>query len=408
MRQRPFPSWPVHDQREQELIAQVVAGGQWGLGGHRQGEFADKFADYLGGKYGFCVSNGTVSLEIALKALGIGAGDEVIVPMLTWIADASAVLAVGAVPVLVDVDLETWCIDPEAVEQAHTPRTRAVIAVHLYGSLADLDRLTQITHRQGIALVEDCAHTHGSRWRNWPAGSVGAIGSFSFQQSKPLAAGEGGFLITDRADLAARIAPLMNCGRPWEGRAAGPLLGSNYRMTEFQAAILLAQLERLDDQIETRARNARYLDEQLGALAGILPQRRPAGVTRQSYYRYAFRFDRSEFGGVHRNVFLEAIRAEGIPAEPPYSMIVHHQAFVVDPCWNPQITDGGALGSIPCPVSERLSTEGVALPQELLLGTREDMDDIVAAITKIKENSARLCTLRNRLRTLKADWFGKG
>jgi dTDP-4-amino-4,6-dideoxygalactose transaminase len=374
------------------------------MAGHRQQEFACKFAGYLGGKHGFCVSNGTVSLEIALRALGVGCGDEVIVPMLTWIADASAVLAVGAVPVMVDVDPATWCIDPSAVEAALTSRTRAVVAVHLYGSLADLDRLTQLASRNRIALIEDCAHTHGSRWRNWPAGSVGDIGSFSFQQSKPLTAGEGGFLITDRTDLAARIAPLMNCGRPWQGRAAEPLLGGNHRMTEFQAAVLLAQLERLDEQVATRADNARYLDERLGALPGIVPQRRPEGVTCQSYYRYAFRIDRQEFGGLHRNVFLEALVAEGIPAEEPYVPIVRHPAFSVEPRWNPQMTAGVRLNRAACPVAEQLSRDGIALPHPLLLGTHDDMDDIVAAVERIRENSDSLRTLRNRLRTLKADW----
>ena len=408
VRRDSFTRWPVHDNRELELMLEVVSSGRWSFDGPREQEFAHSFASYLGATHGFCVANGTVSLEIALKALGIGYGDEVIVPALTWIADASAVLAVGAVPVIVDIDAATWCIDPSAVEAAITTRTRAVIAVHLYGSLADLDQLVDLTRRKRIALVEDCAHTHVSRWRDRAAGSIGEIGSFSFQQSKPLTAGEGGFLVTDDADLAARIFSLKNCGRPWKGKAdSKPLLGNNHRLTEFQAAILLAQLERLDEQVATREQNARQLDDELGSIPGIVPQRRPDGVTRQSFYRYAFRIERDQFGGVHRDVFLEALRAEGIPAEPPYLPMVEQPALVLEPRWTPQLADRRQLAKSPAPVARAASDAVVTIPHEVLLGSREDMDDIVAAVAKIQEQADQLRTLKNRLRTLKADWFGK-
>lgn len=354
------------------------------------------------------MANGTVSLEIALKALGVGHGDEVIVPALTWLADASAVLDVGAVPIIVDIDPENWCIDPTAIEAAITPRTRAVIAVHLYGSLADLDALLAISRRRRLPLIEDCAHTHGSRWHDRQAGSIGDVGSFSFQQSKSLTAGEGGFLSTGSYDLASRIFSLKNCGRPWKQKPTGkPLLGSNHRLTEFQAAILLAQLERLDQQISTREQNARYLDEVLGSIPGIVPQRRPDGVTRQSFYRYAFRVQREHFGGVHRDVFLEALRAEGIPAEPPYLPIVKQPAFAPEAKWYPQIAGGVSIGNRPCPAAASASDEVVAIPHEVLLGSHEDMEDIVAAIVKIQESADDLRTLRNRFRTIKTDWFAK-
>ncbi|MFN2485890.1 MAG: DegT/DnrJ/EryC1/StrS family aminotransferase, partial [Acidimicrobiia bacterium] len=212
--------WPVFGGEELDALRAVLESGTWGhvsrsgtAVGEYQPQFERAFADFQTAPHGLCVANGTVAIQLALEALDIGVGDEVIVPGLTWQATAGAVLDVNAIPILVDVEPETYCIDPGAVEAAFGPRTRAVIAVHLYNSIANLERLSAICRDRGLALIEDCAHSHGSTWKGKGVGSVGEIGCFSFQSSKSLTCGEGGFCSTNRDDLALRLDSLRNCGR---------------------------------------------------------------------------------------------------------------------------------------------------------------------------------------------------
>ena len=206
-----------------------------------EAEFAEKFAAFSRAKYCVCLMNGTVALQLALEALDIGAGDEVIVPGYTWQATAAACLDVNAIPIIVDVDPETYCIDPALVEAAITPRTRAIIPVYLYGSMADMERIMEIARKHDLKVIEDCAQTHGSRWREMGAGAIGDVGSFSMQHSKVLTSGEGGATITNDDNLYDRLCALRHCGRPREGEKS-PIQSGNYRMTEFQAAVLLAQI----------------------------------------------------------------------------------------------------------------------------------------------------------------------
>ena len=246
VRTTPFPPWPVYDEREARALQSVLATRNWGgypCPNDRAREFAQRFAEHHGARYGVAVANGTVSLELALQAAGIGAGDEVIVPAYTWEGTAAAVLFAGAVPVFVDVDPQNYCLDPGRVEAAITPNTKAIIPVHLGFRFADLDRLMAIAEKHGLFLLEDCAHAHGGRWRGRGAGSIGHAGSFSFQTSKLMTAGEGGIVITSDIDLADQVIRLTNCGRPPRHQTrSAPALGHNYRMTEFQAALLTTQM----------------------------------------------------------------------------------------------------------------------------------------------------------------------
>ena len=217
VRSEPYPAWPEVDQRDADAVADVVLNGQiggWPEPGPRNAEFAARFAAYQGASHGIVMVNGTVTMEVALKALGIGWGDEVIVPALTFAATAYAAIAAGALPVIVDVEPERWTIDPDAVEAAITPRTRAIMPVHLGQQMADMDRLAAIADRHGLAIVEDCAHAHGQQWGGRGAGCIGAFGSFSHQSSKTLTAGEGGTLLTGDDDLARRAHSIIDCGRP--------------------------------------------------------------------------------------------------------------------------------------------------------------------------------------------------
>ena len=291
--------WPIFGPAEAEALKQVLESGHWGHAGDAgyvgrfEPQFERTFADLQTARHGLCVANGTVALQLALEALDIGFGDEVIVPGLTWQATAGAVLDVNAEPVLVDVEPDTYCLDPDAVEAALTPRTKAIIAVHLYGSLADLDRLVEIAERHNLFLIEDCAHSHGSAWRGRGVGSVGSIGCFSFQSSKSLTAGEGGFCSTNSEELALRIAALRTCGRRPDGAGESwrPIQSGNYRLSEWECAVLSVQLERFPDQLSRRAENARRLDAAMAAIDGVATMRHQPQVTRRGLYAYVFRLD---------------------------------------------------------------------------------------------------------------------
>ena len=269
--------------------------------------FCEEFAEFSRAAHCALVTNGTHTLQLALEALGIGFGDEVIVPGLTWQATASAVCDANAVPVIVDVDPETLTIDPAKVEAAISERTKAVIPVHLYHRMADLDALLSLAERHGIAVVEDCAHTHGSRWRDRGAGAVGAFGSFSFQRSKLMNAGEGGALLSQDPDLHDRIVSLRSCGRAVRG---SQVHSGNFRMTAFQAAILRGQLAALKENADVFDRNGRALDAAVDAAPGVRSLTRHPAVTRQCSYGFVFLFDSDAFDGVDAVTFRKALKAE--------------------------------------------------------------------------------------------------
>ncbi len=394
VRSLPFSPWPVYDEREVTSLKEVLESRNWGgypFPNDRARLFGQKFAEHHNALYGVAVTNGTVSLELALKAAGIGPGDEVIVPAYTWEGTAAAVLFAGGVPVFVDVDPDTYCLDANLIEASLSQRTRAIIPVHLGFRFADLDRIMEIARKHDLFVLEDCAHAHGGRWRGRGAGSVGDAGSFSFQTSKLMTAGEGGIVITSDIELADQVIRLANCGRPARREARGrPSLGHNYRMTEFQAGILTAQLERLDEQTEKRERNTAYLEQKLGSIAGVSLLNRDPRMTTQASYHYVFRFHSAEFGGIHRNAFVAALNAEGIPSDGRFYEAVYRSPLFDFPVRDyPAWTERNQRPH--CPVTERAGyEESVWLPHELFLGGRSDVDDILTAIDKIRENIPEL------------------
>ena len=269
--------WPIFGEEELAALRTVLESGEWshaspeGYVGRYEPEFERAFADFHTAKHGLCVANGTVALQLALEALDIGVGDEVIVPGLTWQATAAAVLDVNAVPILVDVEPDTYCLDPAAVEAAITPSTKAVIAVHLYNSLADLDRLAAICAKHDLQLIEDCAHSHGSAWNGRGVGSLGAIGCFSFQSTKSLTCGEGGFCMTSNDELRDRLDSLRNCGRrPARATASWtPVQSGNYRLSEWEAAILAHAVRPLSGSARVAFSQRWQLDDAFGGIDGI-------------------------------------------------------------------------------------------------------------------------------------------
>jgi dTDP-4-amino-4,6-dideoxygalactose transaminase len=389
VRATPWPRWPVWDEREERAVLEALRGGEWGgfpMPNRHAARFAEAFARFHDCEHGLCVTNGTVSLEIALEAAGIEAGAEVVVPAYTFEATAAAVLFAGCVPVFADVTPDTYCLDPTALEAAITARTRAVIPVHLGMRFADLDAIGAIARRHGLIVIEDCAHAHGGQWRGRGAGSWGLAGSFSFQSSKLMTAGEGGIVITHDAGVLDRLFALANCGRQRPGRAADtPVIGHNYRMTDLQAAILEVQLSRLAAQHEQRNRNVARFERALAAIDGIEPLAAEPRITRQAAYQVVLRYSAPRFDGLARAAFVAALEAEGVPADAHFYDALTRSSLLVPDCRRfPAWAERARTGQPACPVAERAAyEEAVWLPHYLFLGDHRDVDQIVEAIAKV-------------------------
>ena len=394
VRSAPYPKWPQWDSTERGHLLDVLDSGKWwATEGIKVPEFEAAWARYTRTHHCVAVTNGTHALEVALLGLGIGEGDEVIVTDYTFFASASAVACVNAIPVLVDVDAHTFCIDPDAVVAAITPRTRAIIAVHLAGHPADLDRLTAICARHGLALIEDCAHAHGSAWNGTPVGGFGAAGTWSFQQSKLMTAGEGGAVIAQDPQIAASIRSYADCGRkPGEWFYSHFALGGNYRMTEWQGAMLLAQLERFPQQHRTRNDNALYLNGELAKLPGVYPQARDQRTTAQGYYCYVVRIDETQFG-LTRDVIKAALEAEGIPMTASYPVVHALAAFKAADGFAPRHRGRSRwpdYASLDLPVSSVTAATTLWFKHQTLMGTRADATHVVEALAKIRTHADEL------------------
>ncbi|MBN2293559.1 MAG: DegT/DnrJ/EryC1/StrS family aminotransferase [Pirellulales bacterium] len=395
VRSKSFPSWPQFGQAEEEQLLASLRSGAWGkVQGTEVSRFEKRFAEYHQCKHGIGVVNGTVAIRVALMALGIEPGDEVIVPPFTFVATASAVIEANATPIFVDIELETSNIDPKAIEAAITPRTKAIIVVHLGGLACKMDTIMDLAKRHGLAVIEDACHAHGAEYKGRRLGSIGDLAAFSFQSSKNVSAGEGGIIITNNGELAQRCWSIHNCGRVPDGKwYEHHCLGGNYRLGEFQGAVLNAQWDRFEDQAQTRERNGRYLDEQLAGLDGITPQVRTADCTRHAYHLYSLLVD-PDILGISRETFLEAMAAEGVPLMAAYPIPLYHEPLFTNRAFGPFSKAANMdYGNISCPQCEILSTrQGVWIEQRYLLGTREDMDDIVCAIKKVHGNRDQLST----------------
>jgi len=395
IRTRPFPSWPVFGKAEEKRLLRTLHSGKWGrLNGTEVAEFERRFAAMHGCKHGVAVANGTVSLRIVLQAAGIQAGDEVIIPPYTFFSTASAVIEANAIPVFADIDVNTFNLDPKALEAAITPRTRAIIPVHFAGQPADMDAVMAIAKKRKLFVIEDAAHAHGASHRNRPAGSLGHVASFSFQSSKNMTAGEGGIITTNDGALAETCRSIHNCGRiPTGVWYEHHVISGNYRLGEFQGAILNAQLDRLESQTRTRDRNGKYLADKLAGLPGVFPQRRPAACTRHSYHLFMLRIDGQAFGAP-RAAVIKALQAEGIPCSAGYGFSLHHQPMFRNKAFGPYLPGASArlnYRKVRCPNSDLICREQcVWLEQSIFLGRRADIDDIARAFDKLHDNREAL------------------
>jgi dTDP-4-amino-4,6-dideoxygalactose transaminase len=394
VRKTAFSSWPLFGDGDRRRLLEVFESGNWGgfpFPNRLAEEFAARFADVHGARFGCCVANGTIALVVALQAAGIRFGDEVVVPAYTWDGTAVAVLQAGGVPVFADVDPDTYCLTVEEARKAITPRTKAILPVHLAMRFAPMDGLTALAREKGLKVIEDCAHAHGARFLGRGAGSHGDLGCFSFQTSKLMTAGEGGIVITSNQEQFEVTQSLVNCGRAsktdqYKRRVAG----SNYRITEFQAAVLLGQLDRLEELRQRRDCRAERLTRMLEATDGVRPLPAQPGITRQAIYQYVFQY-RPVVKGVNRDLFAAALEAEGIPCDGRfYEPVYRSELFQVNPADYPQLRylrdEEMNYSKFHCPVSERAAyEESVWLPQFLLLGEESDVEQIGEAVRKVTE-----------------------
>jgi perosamine synthetase len=398
VRDRPFPDWPVIGQNDEKAWMDVLRKGRWcRLGGDYANQFEAAWASMLGAKHCLAVANGTSALIASLAALGVGAGDEVIVPPYTFVATVNAVLMHHALPIFVDTDPETFQIDARKIEAAITERTRCIIPVHLGGAVADLDAIAAIAAKHKIPVLEDACQAHLAEWRGRKVSTLGEIGCFSFQGSKNLNAGEGGAIVTSSDGLFEQCKSFQNNGRGASNAGFSYVRnGANLRITEFQAALLLQQMTRLEEQSRRREQNAAYLTELLKEVKGITPAKVYEGCTRNAYHLYMFRYDREQFEGLPRARFLEALHGEGIPASGGYQPL-DKEPFVKHTLLSRgfqaiygQERISEYLEKTHCPANDRLCEVAVWLTQTMLLGPRSDMDQIAEAVRKVQKNAGRL------------------
>ena len=381
LRRRPFVSWPIATDSDRIRLERVLVSDVWGGEGPLARQFERQFALRHQCIDGVALTNGTTSLLLSLRAIGVKPGDEVILPALTWVGTATSIIEANAVPVVVDVDPRTYCIDPNAVRAAITPRTVAIVAVHLYSCMADMDVLRAIADIHSLALIEDCAHAHGAAFRGRSAGSIGTLGCFSFQNSKPMTAGEGGIVVGQDKTLLERVYFQRHGGR-YGPDLGQPILAGNHRLTEWQAAILLGQLEQLDRRAEHREKAIRRLRDKLATLSGIGMLAEQSQVTKRPMHRLSFHYDERRTG-IPLWAFIDAVRAEGVPIELTYRPVYTHPSLYEG------ITEAVAMHgrNTPehrCPVANRVACEsGFTLPHRVLLGTDDDIDDVAAAFDKV-------------------------
>ena len=320
MRTARWPSWPVWDKTDEAAITGVLNSGKWYRGsGTKVAQFEQKYAALTGAKNCLATANGTSSLLTAMGALGISAGDEVVLSPYTFVATVNVVFMMNALPVFADTDPETFQVDPSSMAEKITDKTTLLLPVHMAGGSVDLDAMLATGKQRNIPVLEDACQAHLGEWRGRKVGTWGTAGTFSFQASKNLNSGEGGALLTPSEDLLERAYAFHNNSN--RRKPDGPFngMGLNLRMTEFQGALLMSQMERLEDFGRRRDENAKYLASMLKDIPGIVPVKNYAGCTRSAWHLFMFRYNKQGFSGLDRAKFLKALAAEGIPCSSGYA-----------------------------------------------------------------------------------------
>jgi perosamine synthetase len=396
-----FPGWPMFDAKEENGLSEVLKSKLWGrLNGGVVAEFEKEYSRLTGAKRSLGVSSGTSALSTILGALDIGPGDEVIIPVYTFVATYNAVVLNHALPIFVDTDLESFQIDATKIQPAITSNTKLVMPVHIGGSPADLDKILEVTDNAKVPMIEDACQAHLASWKGKMVGNYGLAGAFSFQSSKNLNSGEGGAIITNDEAFAQTCYRFHNQGQGGHGTsylAGTGTRATNMRLTEFQGALLLAQMSRLEEQAKRRSENADYLTTLLKDIPGIYPAKLYEGTTNSAYHLYMFRYDKNHFAEMDRSQFLKALNAEGVPCSSGYGTM-NKDKYVTDLANNRHYlkiygkkTMQEWLERNQCPQNDILAGEqGVWFTQTMLLGDKTDMDQIAEAVRKIHTYAAEL------------------
>ncbi len=386
VRSKPFPAWPPTVYQYAERLDEVIRSGQWGVGSRFIQEFNERFAAFQDAQYCISTNSGTTALWVALKAAGITAGDEVILPAYTFIATASAVLMANAVPVFVDIDPHTLNIDADLIEPAITDKTKAILPVHIGGNPADLETIISIARKHDLVVIEDAAQAHGAEWQGRKVGAIGLGGIFSFQTSKNLSAGEGGAIVTNDESFMEACFSYHNCGRVRGGKwYEHSHLGGNFRFNAFGAAMLLEQMDHLEHDLKIREVNRAKLDQVLGEIKGLTPVMKYKGATREANHIYLLKYNAAEFHGIHRNLFFKAMQAEGIYTYGGYTPLYRERLFITNAAEYPWLK-GRNYGALKLEVTEQIADEEIVwLKQNHLLGSADDINDIITAFVKVTD-----------------------
>lgn len=400
VRKTAWPEWPVWDQSAENDVTEMLRSGRWWRGkGEHVTEFEQKYAELMGAKRCLATASGTTALLVALHVLGVDAGDEVLVSPFTFIATYNTIFMNKALPVFVDTDPETFLINPTKIEEKINDRTTAILPVHIYGLPVNMDKVNSVAKKHNLKVIEDACQAWLGEYKGKKLGTLGDLGCYSFQNSKNLPAGEGGAIVGNNEEIMDQCYSFHNCGRPFgsvQATSDYPNRGSNRRMQQIQAITLLSQMNRIEKDADVRLKNAKYLDEKLSQIPGIIPAKLVEGNNRSAYHMYPFRFISEQFGNVSREKFINALQAEGVPCSDGYGQ--QNKDGLIEEAFNSrgykrlfsekrlnQWREENIL-----PGNDQLAKEAVTFYQSILLGSKSDMDDIVNAIQKIYENRESL------------------
>lgn len=411
VRQKDFASWPRADKNTELNLLEVLYSQRWAISGPYTGaksferRFAEAYAAFHKVQYCVPTANGSSAITIALEAVDVRAGDEVLVPGLTWVACASAVAGIGAIPIIVDVEPETLCMSLPAARQAITARTRAILLVHQFCTIADIAGFVQLAAEHNLPLIEDCSQAHGAQWQGRRVGTFGVVGVASMQQTKVLTSGEGGAAITNDPYLYDRMQQLRADGRRYTAQVPaagemeleeiGSVQGRNYCLSEFQSAILLDRLPHLDTENHLREQNAAYLLSLLSTLGGVTGLARRPGTEQTTYYHFCVRLQREAFGQCSIEAITHALTAElGILIEPVDTPL--NKNILYNPLNSPRTA---ALAEIRAqfdptrfhlPNADEARSCCLTIPHRVLLGDHADMESIAAGFAKVQRYSHEL------------------
>ena len=380
-REREFHCWPVSDNNEGINISKVLANKQWSRNGDFEVGFATSFAKYQGGKYAVCVTSGMVALFCALKALAVKKGDEVIIPAFPQ-PPALSICYLDAIPIFVDIEKSSLCVDPKKIKDSITNKTKAIIVIHTHNTMSNMEEIMDISREYNIPVIEDCAHAHGMKWNEKGAGYIADIGIFSFESSKVMTSGEGGIVTTNNKKLYEKIVEIKNLGNNSSGVKQDDIIGWNFRMSEFRAAVLTAQLDRFPDQLKIKYQNMRLLDELLNSISGISVIDHHPSISNHTGFLYSVNYNADKCNSIPLSVISKALQAEGVPNR------------LRDLSYNSKEVKRYIKGlklNLSCPIAEDYTKNKLlTLPHHIFLGNQSDVYDVYEVFKKVITNHAEL------------------